>query len=90
MLDNMEEKPNIVKLWKIGRVTDILRAFSEPRRFCDVSKIFVSGDDPMYYMYVIILAELGMIEHSADARDGFQLTRAGRQALARLETSKNG
>lgn len=52
-----------------------------------MSKIFVSGDDPMY---VIILAELGMIEHSTDARDGFQLTRTGRHALARLETSKNG
>ena len=90
MLDNMEKKPNIVKLWKIGRVTDILRAFSEPKRFSDVSKLFVSGDDPMYYMYVIILAEMGMIEHSGSAQDGFQLTRAGRHALARLEMSKNG
>lgn len=90
MLDNMEKKSNVVKLWKMGRVIDILRAFSEPRRFCDVSKMFVSGDDPIYYMYVIILAEMGMIEHSADTRAGFQLTWAGRRALARLETSKNG
>jgi hypothetical protein len=90
MLDNMEKKPNIVRLWKIDRVAEILRAFSEPRRFCDVSKMFVSGDDPMYYMYVIILAEMGMIEHSDGAQGGFQLTRAGRHALARLEMSKNG
>jgi hypothetical protein len=52
--------------------------------------MFVSGDDPMYYMYVIILAEMGMIEHSGGAQGGFQLTRAGRHALARLEMSKNG
>ena len=86
----MEKKPNIVRLWKIDRIAEILRAFSEPRRFCDVSKMFVSGDDPMYYMYVIILAEMGMIEHSDGAQGGFQLTRAGRHALARLEMSKNG
>jgi hypothetical protein len=52
--------------------------------------MFVSGDDPMYYMYVIILAEMGMIEHFEGAQGGFQLTGAGRHALARLEMSKNG
>lgn len=90
MLDNnVDKESNVVKLWKMGRVIDILRAFSEPRRFCDVSTIFVNGDDPMYYIYVLILAEMGMIEHSAYTRGGFQLTGAGRHALARLEMSQD-